>query len=82
MASKAFDRTAQVMLPLLTLSGFSLTSLKYPGYGLIFNLSAQIFWLYSGWKAWKNAGQIGLFITSTALTVILVYGVLNYFVFS
>lgn len=77
---RLFDRTTQILLPVLTLTGFSLTALKFPGYGLAFNLLAQIFWLYAGWQAWKRAGQIGLFITSIALTFILTYGILNYFV--
>ncbi len=79
--TKKFDQLTQVLLPAFTLGGFALTALKYPGYGLALNLAAQIFWLYSGWKAWKKAGQIGLFVTAIGLTIILIFGVLNYFVF-
>lgn len=77
-----FNKITQILLPLLTIAGFALTSLKYPAYGLTLNLLAQIFWLYAGWKAWKNAGQIGIFITSIAIGIILIYGVINYFFFS
>lgn len=73
-----FDYVTQITLPVLTLSGFLLTSLKRPQIGLILNLSGQIFWLYSGWKAWRQAGQIGLFVTTVVTTLILIGGVVNY----
>ncbi len=55
-----------------------LTAFKKPELGLVFNLLSQVFWLYAGWKAWRNAGQIGIFITAVVITVFLVYGVVNY----
>jgi hypothetical protein len=47
----------QVGLTGFTITGFLLTSMKIPEYGLLFNLIAQIFWLYSSWKAGKEANQ-------------------------
>ena len=80
-SQSSFDKATQILLPALTLTGFGLTGLKKPGLGLIFNLFAQIFWLYAGWKAWKKAGQIGLFVTAIFLTLILFFGVANYWLF-
>ena len=61
-----------------TMLGFLLTSMKLPQYGLISNLISEIFWLYSSYKAWKKADQIGIFITTIFVTLIIVYGVINY----
>jgi hypothetical protein len=52
--------------------------LMYFHNGLIFNLIAQIFWLYSSYKAWENANQIGMFITTIIMTLIILGGVINY----
>lgn len=49
-----------------------------PELGLLFNLSGQIFWLYSGYQAWKRADQLGIFITSIVIAIILIAGVINY----
>jgi hypothetical protein len=76
-----FERITQILLPMFTITGFLATSMKEPQIGLALNLFAQIFWLYSGWKAWKKANQIGIFINSIIITLILLYGVLNYWVF-
>ncbi|HSA84362.1 MAG TPA: hypothetical protein VLF20_05780 [Patescibacteria group bacterium] len=73
-----FDRATQFFLPFFTILGFLLTSLKRPEFGLIFNLLAQIFWLYSAWQAWKKADQIGIFLTTLAICAITLYGVINY----
>lgn len=73
-----FNTTAQFMLPFFTLSSILLISFKQPQWGLITNLIAQIFWLYSGWKAWKEANQIGIFINAIAFTVIVIFGIINY----
>lgn len=75
---KLFNKATQVLLPVLTILGFLFTALKKPQLGLVFNLSAQVFWLYSSWQAWKKAKQIGIFITTLIITVILLYGVINY----
>ncbi len=68
----------QVGLVFFTMLGFLLTSLKLPQYGLIANLVSEIFWLYSSYKAWKEADQIGILITTIVITLILVAGVINY----
>ena len=68
----------QVGLVGFTALGFLLTSLKLPQYGVIANLIAQVFWLYSSYKAWRQADQIGIFITTICITLILVGGVVNY----
>lgn len=47
----------QIGLTRFTIAGFFFTSMKMPEYGLIFNLIAQIFWIYSSWKAGKEAKQ-------------------------
>ncbi|MEK7559557.1 MAG: hypothetical protein AAB521_04595 [Patescibacteria group bacterium] len=73
-----FNQMTQVLLPGLTILGFALTAIKKPEYGLIASLFSEIFWLYSGWQAWKKAGQIGIFITTLIITVIVAYGVVNY----
>ena len=70
----------QAGLLVFTTAGFLLMSLKQPQYGLILSLIAQIFWIYASYKAWKEAGQIGIFINTIALTIIFGYGVLNYWV--
>jgi hypothetical protein len=78
---KLFDKITQVALPVFTVAGFALTSLKMPEWSVIVGLIAEIFWFYASWKAWKQAGQIGILITTVIVTIILIYGVLNYWVF-
>jgi hypothetical protein len=73
-----FDAFMQTGLVACTALGFALTSLKLPKYGLAANLVAQCFWLYSSYFAWRQAGQIGIFLASIIITLILLYGVLNY----
>lgn len=63
-----------------TMLGFLLTSFKLPQYGLLSNLISEIFWLYSAHKAWKQANQVGIFITTIFITLILLWGVINYWV--
>ena len=75
-----FNNLAQVCLVLFTMLGFLLTSLKLPQYGLIANLISQIFWLYSSYKAWKNADQVGIFINTIMITIILLFGLVNYWI--
>lgn len=78
MNKKLFNSISQFALPFFTISGFALTSLKYPEWGLVFALFSQPFWLYSSHRAYKNAGQIGLFISSIIMTFIIVLGIINY----
>lgn len=68
----------QIGLVGFTMLGFLLTSLKLPEYGIVANLTSQIFWFYSAYRAWKEANQIGMLITTCAATLIFVYGVINY----
>lgn len=73
-----YDQATQIFLPVFTILGFLFISLNKPEIGLIFNLIAQIFWLYASYKAWKEAGQIGIFITTVILGAVILYGVINY----
>ena len=72
------NNLVQVCLIAFTILGFSLISLKIPEYGLIANLIAQFFWLYSGYKAWREAKQIGIFIVAIFITIIVILGIINY----
>jgi hypothetical protein len=74
------NNIAQAGLIIFTMSGFLLTSLKFPQYGLIANLISEVFWLYSSYKAWKEASQIGIFIVTIIITLIVLFGVLNYWI--
>ncbi len=71
----------QIGLVVFTSLGFLLTSLKLPHYGVIANLIGQVFWLYSSYRAWREADQIGILISTICITLILVYGVTNYWLF-
>ncbi len=73
------DRMSQFAIPVFTVASFLLISLKFPGWGLVANLCAQPFWIYSTWKAYKKAGQVGMFINSLLITIIVSFGVVNYF---
>ncbi len=68
----------QIGLVGFTMLGFLLISFKLPQYGLIANLIAQVFWIYSSYKAWKEADQFGIFVTTVAITFILLWGIVNY----
>jgi hypothetical protein len=74
------NNVAQIGLVIFTILGFLLTSLKLPAYGLIFNLVAQIFWIYSSYKAWKNANQFGMFINTIIITAVVLWGIINYWI--
>jgi hypothetical protein len=71
----------QIGLVVCTGLGFLLTSLKLPHYGVIANLVGQVFWVYSSYRAWREADQIGIFISTVIITLILIYGVTNYWFF-
>jgi hypothetical protein len=79
---KIFDTVAQFALPVFTLGGLILISLKMPAWGLLANLMAQPFCLYSTYKGWKTAGQWGMFLNTLAYTAITTFGVVNYFILS
>lgn len=76
--NKYLNSFMQVGLVGFTMLGFLLTSLKLPEYGLIANLISEIFWIYSTYKAWKGADQIGMFINTIIITIILIVGIINY----
>lgn len=73
-----FNLLAQICLTVFTVLGFLLTSFKLPQYGLIAALISQIFWLYSAYKAWREANQIGIFITTIFILATILFGILNY----
>ncbi|MFH1895956.1 MAG: hypothetical protein ABH814_00580 [bacterium] len=62
----------------MTISTQIAIALKYPQWGLILNICAQPFWIYSGWKAYKKAGQVGLFVTTIIATIVMALGIVNY----
>jgi len=74
------DKSTQVMIPILTIVAQLLIAFKYPGWGMIISMAAQPFWFYSSWKAYKEAGQSGLLITTSIMTFVFGYGILNYWV--
>ncbi len=74
-----FNTVTQIAIPVLTVGTQIAIALKYPQWGLVVNLIAQPFWLYSAWKAYKKAGQIGLLITTVLVTVVIILGIINYF---
>lgn len=79
MAPKTkLDVVCQYAIPILTVGGYALTSLKYPQWGLVVGLLSQPFWLYSSFKASREAGQSGILISSILMTIILAFGVINY----
>jgi hypothetical protein len=77
---KAFNYITQFAIPFLVVTSMVLVSLKIPQWGLIVNLAAQPFWLYSSWKAYKKAGQVGLLVTTIIMIVVLSFGVINYWI--
>lgn len=50
------DTVTQFAIPGLMAIGYLLTSMKYTQWGVIVNLTAQPFWFYSSYKAYKEAG--------------------------
>jgi uncharacterized membrane protein len=78
MKQSSFNQITQVCLVIFTVGGYLLTSLKLPQYGLIVALISQIFWLYSSYKAWKEANQIGIFITTIFIVITIMFGITNY----
>ena len=75
---KILNIIAQIALPTLTIGAQVATSMKYPEFWLIINLLAQPFWFYSSWKAFKQAWQIGILITTIIFTFITAFGIINY----
>lgn len=65
-------------MPALTISAQVAIAMKYPQWGLVINMISQPFWLYSAWKSYKQAGQIGFLISAVLLTLIMGFGIFNY----
>ena len=78
---KIFNSLTQFAIPALTIGGQMAISMKIPQWGLVILLSAQPFWLYSSWKSYKQAGQIGIFISTVLFSIITIFGVINYWLF-
>lgn len=76
-----FDQTAQFAIPVFTLASQLAIAVKFPQWGLVLGLAAQPFWLYSSWKGYRKARQIGMFINTVLCTIIIVFGIVNYWVF-
>jgi hypothetical protein len=74
----SLNTVMQIGLVGFTALGFLLTALKLPQYGLVANLISQIFWLYSSYQAWRQADQIGIFVATICITLILTGGIANY----
>lgn len=75
-----FNQITQIALPILTISVQIAIALKLPQWGLIINMIAQPFWIYSAWKSYKQAGQIGLLVTTIIVTIVIGLGIINYWV--
>lgn len=74
----SFNTFIQIGLTVFTVVGYVLVSLKLPQYGLLVTLIAQLFWFYASYRAWKEAKQISIFITTIFITVAVALGVINY----
>jgi hypothetical protein len=78
MKRNYLDLSAQIFIPFLTIAGQIVLSLKFPQWALFLMLASEPFWLYSSWKAYKKAGQIGIFINTIIITVVIIIGIINY----
>ncbi|MDD2646601.1 MAG: hypothetical protein PHV78_02005 [Patescibacteria group bacterium] len=81
MKRKRVDLFVNICIPVLTVLAYIIIGLKLPQWGLVVNLAAQPFWFYAAWKAYKEANQVGILITSTIISLALIFGILNYWVF-
>lgn len=72
------NKLVQIFLPLTALTGWMFTSLKYPEYGLIFAFFAQILWLHVTFRGWREANQVGGFVTTIFEVLIISFGIFNY----
>ena len=73
-----FNTFTQFALPTFTIATQTAIAAKLPNWGLIINLIAQPFWLYTAWKSYKQAGQIGFLVTTIIVTVVVIVGIVNY----
>ena len=74
---RIWNQVVQVCLPGTTILGFFLTSSKLPQYGVIVGLISEIFWAYASYRALKE-GQWGIAVTTVIVTLIFIYGIINY----
>jgi hypothetical protein len=72
------NKSIQLLLPAIAITGWILTSLKHPEYGLIAAFFAQLLWLHVTYRGWKKANQVGGFVTTIFEIAIISFGVLNY----
>lgn len=72
------DTISQFAIPTFTLGAQLALSMKYPEWALMLNILAQPFWLYSSWQSYKNAGQVGILITTLVFILITAAGIVNY----
>ncbi|MEI7890451.1 MAG: hypothetical protein WCI36_00625 [bacterium] len=77
---KKFDTLAQFAIPILTIGAQIVIAFKLPQWGLIVVLLAQPFWMYSSWKSYKKAGQIGILINTVIFTIVTAFGIINYWI--
>jgi hypothetical protein len=77
---KTFNSLTQVAIPVLTIGGQIAIAMKFPQYGLLIVLLAQPFWLYSSWRSYKKAGQIGIFVNTVLFSIITIFGLVNYWI--
>ena len=75
---KFFNFITQIAIPLFTIGGQLAIAFKKPEFGLILSLFSQPFWLYSSWKSYKTANQIGIFINSVLFLFATIFGIINY----
>ena len=73
-----FDLFTQFALPTLTIGSQVFIAIKKPEIGVLVNLAAQPFWIYSAYKSYKEAGQIGILLTAVIFLLVLMYGAINY----
>lgn len=78
--SGLFNKITQIALPVMTITVQVAIALKLPQWALIINMLAQPFWFYTAWKSYKQAGQIGLLITTFIVTIVIAFGIINYWV--
>lgn len=78
--SSLFNKVTQIALPVMTIAVQTAIAIKMPEWGLVINMLAQPFWIYSAWRSYKQAGQIGLLVTTLIVTVIIGLGIINYWI--
>jgi hypothetical protein len=68
----------QILVPTMTIGAQLVLALGFPKYSLLINIISQPFWLYSAYRAHKEAGQTGLLITGLIFTFITVFGLYRF----